>query len=194
LAVVRSLAARTVEGSSDLEDFASHFDGRLETLARTQNILTRTSEVTIDLEELVRDELMSLSTPDGDQVKIAGPTVRLRQNAAETFALAVHELATNAVKYGALATNKGRVSVTWRVVKTSAGPRLSLQWRESGVALVDPSPARTGFGRDLIENGLPYELGATTTLEFAPGGVQAAIELPLTPATAALGGSVLKRT
>jgi two-component system CheB/CheR fusion protein len=193
LAVVRSLASRTLESSTGLEDFASHFDGRLETLARTQNILTRTSEVTVDLEELVRDELTSLTAPDSDQVEVSGPVVRLRQNAAETFALAVHELATNAVKYGALSTNKGHVSVKWRVVRTSAGLRLSLQWRESGVPLVNPNPARSGFGRDLIENGLPYELGATTALEFAPGGVQASIELPLTPTTASLGGSAPKR-
>ena len=180
LAVVRSITSRTVERSEGLEDFAAHFDGRLRALARTQAVLARHADAEFDLDEMVREELLSHAAHDGDHIEIDGPSVRLRQKAAEIFALALHELATNAVKYGALSSPSGSVSVTWRIMTTSAGPWLSFEWREAGVAVVDPSPGRTGFGRDLIERGLPYDLaGAVTSIDFAPGGVQCRIELPL---------------
>jgi two-component system CheB/CheR fusion protein len=179
LAVIRSMANRTLETSANLEDFGAHFEGRLSALARTQAVLTRRVGGQIDLEEIVREELLSHAARDDEQVEIDGPPIQLRESAAEILTLALHELATNAVKYGALAVRTGRLSVKWRVMNTSDGRRLSLFWRESGVALVDPSPSRTGFGRDLIERGLPYDLGATTSLEFAPGGVICVIETPL---------------
>jgi two-component system CheB/CheR fusion protein len=179
LAVVRSIASRTLETTEDLDDFSAHFDGRLRALARTQNVLTRSAAARIDLDELVREELLTHAPHEPEQVEIAGPDIALRDRAAEIFALALHELATNAVKYGALAQPRGHISVTWRILQAAAGPRLSLEWRESGVAALDPNPARHGFGRDLIERGLPYELGAATSLEFLPGGVRCTVELPL---------------
>lgn len=179
LAVVRSLAARSVETSDSLNDFASHFDGRVAALARTQSVFARTGEVSVELDELVRDELVAVGAGANEQVSVSGPAVQLRQHAGETFALALHELATNAVKYGALATPQGKVAVSWSVVDTGEAPRLSLEWRESGVGGVNDNPDRRGFGRELIERGLPYELGADTSLTFEPDGVRAVIELPL---------------
>jgi PAS domain S-box-containing protein len=178
LGVVRSIVARTVRSSDDVDDLAMHLDGRLNTLARTQSVFARTGEASVDLEELVRDEMLSAAANE-EQLTIAGPHVRLRGEAAETFALALHELATNAMKYGALASPEGRLAVRWRLVNTSGGQRLSVEWRESGVAALDLAPKRAGFGRELLERGLPYELGASTSLEFSPGGVRAQIELPL---------------
>ena len=185
LGVVRSIVHRTVRNATDMDELASHLDGRLDTLARTHSVFTRSGDVAIDLEEMVRDEMLAVAARD-EQVSVDGPSVRLRREAAETFALAVHELTTNAVKYGALSRAEGKVAVSWRVVRTSAGPRLSLEWRESGVPAVNVNPARNGFGRELIERGLPYELGAATALDFARGGVRALIELPLTDKVAVL--------
>jgi two-component system CheB/CheR fusion protein len=179
LAVVRSIVSRSVRSASSVEDLASHLDGRLDTLARTQSVFTRTAEGGVELEDLVRDEMVSVAARE-DQFSLRGPSIRLRRDAAETFALALHELTTNAVKYGALAHADGRLEVGWRVVNTSAGPRLSMEWREQGVPVIDGDPARVGFGRDLIEKGLPFGLGATTSLEFPAGGARALIELPLT--------------
>jgi two-component system CheB/CheR fusion protein len=179
LAVVRSIASRTLETTEDLDDFSAHFDGRLRAMSRTQGVLTRTGEGRIDLEELVREELLTHAAHEGEQVEISGPAIALKERAAEIFALALHELATNAVKYGALAQENGRVAISWRVLQTAHGGRLSLDWRETGVPALDPKPSRTGFGRDLIERGLPYELGAATSLEFLPGGVRCTVELPL---------------
>jgi two-component system CheB/CheR fusion protein len=178
LAVVRSLAARTLESSEDLESFAAHFDGRLSALARTQAVLARRSHADVDLDELVREELLSHGAHEGGQVRIVGPPVRIPQRMAETLSLALHELATNAVKFGALSQPKGRLAVVWRLPEGGGVRRLVLDWRESGVGLIDTAPVRTGFGRDLIERGLPYDLGAVTSLAFASGGAHCTIDLP----------------
>jgi two-component system CheB/CheR fusion protein len=179
LAVVRSIASRTVESSQDLTEFSSHFVGRLSALARTQSALARRGVEGVELEDLVREELVSHTAREGEQVEISGPRVQLKEKAAEVFTLALHELATNAVKYGALASSKGMITVGWRLMNTSEGRRLSLEWRESGVPLLDSKPQHRGFGRDLLERGLPYDLGAQTGLEFAPGGVRCTVEVPL---------------
>lgn len=179
LAVVRSLAARSLETSRTLDDFRSHFEGRLGALGRTQGVLARLSGGEVDLEELVRDELLAQAVPDDGHLRIAGPRISLRQKAAELFGLALHELATNAVKYGALARPPGSISITWRIFETSGGPRLGLEWLEKNARPVRPRPRRRGFGSTLIEQGLPYDLGAATSLEIGADGVRCAIELPL---------------
>jgi two-component system CheB/CheR fusion protein len=177
LGVVRSVVARTVRSATDIDDLAASLDGRLDTLARTQSVFTRNAAA-LDLEEMIRDELISVAARD-EQLTIGGPVLRLRREAAETVALALHELTTNAIKYGALSEPAGKLSVTWRLMNTSRGKRLSLDWQESGVRAVNVNPRRSGFGRDLIERGLPFELGANTALEFGRGGLRALIELPL---------------
>ena len=179
LAVVRSLAKRTAESTASLDGFLSHFDGRIGALARTQNILTRTADSSIDLAELIGDEVINHAARDGAQVSLSGPGVRLRQKAAETLGLALHELVTNAIKYGALTGPDGHVAISWHAYGEDGDRRLRFEWRESGVRMVNTDPARRGFGRELIEDGLSYELGATTALEFSPGGVRCVIEIPL---------------
>ena len=185
LGVVRSVVSRTIRSSTSLEELAASLDGRLDSLARTQGVFTRSDVSAVDLEELIREEFISVAARE-EHLNIEGPLIQLKRDAAETLALALHELTTNAVKYGALAEPAGRVSVTWGVVNTAQGPRLSLEWRESGVRALNVRPSRAGFGRELIEHGLPYELGARTALEFAQGGVKALIELPLTEKIAEL--------
>jgi two-component system CheB/CheR fusion protein len=188
LGVVRSIVARTVKSAASIDDLAAHLDGRLDTLARTQGVFSRTGVDAVDLEELIRDEMLAVAARE-EQLTVDGPAVRLRREAAETMALALHELATNAIKYGSLSEPGGRLSVTWRILNTSRGRRLSLEWKEAGVRALDANPSRSGFGRELIERGLPYELGATTSLEFGRGGVRASVELPLTDRIAALEAS-----
>jgi len=124
------------------------------------------------------DALLAAAVDD-DRIEVAGPPVRLKDRAAEVMALAIHELATNAVKFGALAVHSGRVSVQWRVTERSGKGLLAVEWRESGVPALDHAPRRNGFGRGLIERGLAYELGARTSLQFVGGGLLATMELPL---------------
>ena len=180
LAVVRSIFARTVDASESIEEISAHFSGRLDALARTQSVLVRTPGGDVDLEEMLIGELLGHGGPSDDRITIAGAAVRFRPAAAEAVGLLLHELTTNAAKYGALANSGGKLAVTWRVYDNGPGPRLALEWRETGVAIVDPEPQRNGFGRELIERGIPYQIGATSTLEFLPGGIRCSIELPLT--------------
>lgn len=179
LAVVRSLANRTAERAENLEDFTAHFEGRLSAMGRIQNIVTRTAEGSVDLAELVHDELVGHVAHYSDQVDVDGPEIELRAKPAQTLSLAIHELTTNAVKYGALSTPSGHIRVSWRIMAAADNPRLAFEWVETGVPVIDQEPARNGFGRELIERGLPYELNANTALEFRQGGVRCVMELPL---------------
>jgi PAS domain S-box-containing protein len=187
IAVVRSLADRTLADSPSLDEFR----GRLAALARVQGLFSRKEagqKATFD--ELIRMELTGLGAIDAEghrpQVTLDGPKgVRLRSAMVQTLALALHELATNAVKYGALARPEGRLVVRWRVEHgADAEAQLQVVWQESGVAVPlgpEGQPLRTGYGRELIERALPYQLGAGTTYALTPEGVRCTITLPLSP-------------
>jgi len=178
LALVRSIVSRTVETSETVEDLSAHLDGRLSALARTQVQLTRGPRV--DLESLVRDELLAQVADEG-RVVIEGPETLLPPKAAEVMTLAWHELATNATKYGALAGGRGRIDIRWKIAPRDGTDWLSFEWCESGVQIATSAPRRTGFGVVLIEQRVPYELAGVGTLAFAPGGVRCEIAFPLLP-------------
>lgn len=178
LAVVRSISARTLETSETLEDYGAHFDGRLGTLGRVQNALVRRVDGELDLEDLIREEVLHAASHDGDNLVISGPPVRLGQRSAELLGLAIHELVTNAVKFGALSVDTGEIELTWDVQTQDGQPWMRLVWRERGMSLTD-APARHGFGRDLIEQGLPYQMGARSEFRFEPDGLYCVIEAPL---------------
>lgn len=173
MAVIRAIAARTAEKSVSLADCAAHFDGRLDALGRTQRMLARTGTFETDLEEVVREELLAHAIHQA--VTVEGPGVWLPQKVAENLGLALHELVINAIKFGALSGHGGKLSVTWRTDDTS----LALEWRESGVVAMDTNPQHCGFGREWLEEGLPYQIGADTCLQFLPGGLVCRIELPV---------------
>ncbi|MBE7217597.1 MAG: PAS domain S-box protein [Caulobacteraceae bacterium] len=186
LAVVRSIVARTGETSPDVEHFSMHLQGRLNALARTQVVLTRAPGEGVDLETLVREELLTQAARE-TQVEVAGPEVLVSAKVAEVLALAIHELATNAVKYGALSVAGGCVRVGWQVDAGRAPPWLRLDWRESGARVLGAAPRREGFGTELITTRVPYELRGRGALEFLPGGVRCQLEFPLRP-----GDSILQ--
>jgi two-component sensor histidine kinase len=173
MAVIRSIAARTARNAASLEEFASHFDGRLAALGRAQRMLARTDAFVSDLEELVHEELLAQSVTR--RVAVKGPAVLLPQKVTENLALAVHELVTNAIKFGALGCEGGRLSLTWKI----NGDKLLLEWCESGVTAMDTHPAHSGFGREWLEQGLAYQIGADTEMAFLPGGLTCMIALPL---------------
>lgn len=179
LGVVRSIVSQTVETSASLDEFATHFDGRLSALARTQTSLARHGNLGVDLEELIAEELLSHAPADDRQIAISGPSIRIGDRAAEALGLAIHELATNAVKYGAFANPQGRVSVRWTLRQVGGERRLHLEWTEDTVPVIDPNPKHVGFGREFLERGLPFELGADTALEFRPGGLRFVLDAPL---------------
>ncbi|HEV7251861.1 MAG TPA: PAS domain S-box protein [Mesorhizobium sp.] len=182
--IVRSLADRTAASSASLEDFQERFRARIEALGRVQSLLSKLGEgQRVSFEALVRAELSAHGALDGEAGKVTldGPgNVRLRSAHVQTLALALHELATNAVKYGALASPEGRLSLRWRVERGQKGRALIVEWAESGVPLPPGfAPKRKGYGRELIERALPYQLKAETRYEIGPDGVRCAIRMPL---------------
>jgi PAS domain S-box-containing protein len=180
LSVIRSITRRTAETSQSVEDYAMHLDGRINAFARVQTAVARDPTAGLDLTDLVADELLTYVAHDGEQVRIAGPAVRLKPKAAETFGLAVHELATNAVKHGALSIPHGRIRISWRVQNSTEPPQLVFEWKESGTPERAAKRKRRGFGADLLERTLTYELKAKTVQTFEPDGLRCTIELPLT--------------
>jgi two-component system CheB/CheR fusion protein len=182
LGVIRSIARRTAESSSSVEEYASHLDGRLNAFARAQALVTRDPEGGVDFEYLVVEELLAYNAREGEQVRVSGPRVRLQPKAAETFALAVHELATNALKYGALNRPTGRIEISWRLDESADPVELVFEWRERGGPPVNPPP-RKGFGTELLERTLAFEFKGQTTMLYTPSGLQCTIAIPLSKRT-----------
>jgi two-component sensor histidine kinase len=183
LAVVRSIIRRSGNTAESQEEFTSHLEARISALARTQGALTVDQRTGPELEDLVRAELTANAVRD-NQFNIAGPSVRLASRAAEMMALTLHELTTNALKFGALTIPEGRIAVSWSVESKQA-PALRWRWIESNIRIAQASPVRRGFGRELIERVLPYEFGAVTSFTIGVDGVRCEIELPINERTTA---------
>jgi PAS domain S-box-containing protein len=183
LAVVRSIARRTAENSTSVQEMLAHFQGRLDAFSRVQAALTRSTEVKVSLASLVEDEMTAHAARDGEQVRISGPDIDLEPRTAERMSLAIHELTTNAVKHGALSNQEGRISVDWSRHDGGDGEHLVLRWRESGIHIASPEVEREGFGMELLRRSLPYELEAETRIALNPTGLEFDLKMPLrTPA------------
>ncbi|MEH3121351.1 MAG: PAS domain S-box protein [Sphingomonas phyllosphaerae] len=188
IGVVRSMSDKTARTSADLRDFRARFGARLDALARVQGLLSRLDDVDrVSFDELLRTELSAMSG-SLDRVRLEGPMgVRLRSSTVQTLAMALHELATNAVKYGAFRQAGGQLAVIWSLDSHGEGgkPWLHVDWRESGVAMPPDGAAPTGSGqgRDLIERALPYQLRARTSYRLGPDGVHCTISLPVSAST-----------
>ena len=169
LAITRSVFSRTMDNATSVEDARDHFLGRLDALARYQGRIAAMPGYTFDLETMVWDELMIFGSGNDPRVEVAGPSVQLAHGVAEAIGLALHELATNSVKFGVLgepASNR-RLQITWKEQDRS----ILFEWAETGVPIVASAPIASGFGREFIEQGLPYQLGAETEFELLPGGL-----------------------
>lgn len=178
MGVVTSITKMTARASADLPDFEARFGARLAALARVQRLLSRLDTGDrLAFGALLHAELGALTdlSADDGRVVLDGPDdVRLRSSMVQTLALGLHELATNALRFGALAQDGARLIVTWRL----DAARLLIDWRETGVRM-GAVPSGGGNGRTLIERALPYQLGAETRLMFEPDGVHCMIALPL---------------
>lgn len=180
LATTRMIARRSAELSPSLEEYAAHLDGRLAALARVQNVIVQNPAAGVDLDRLVTDELTAAHAYQDGRAQVSGPEVRLHLRAAEPLALALHELTTNALKFGALAAPSGRLAVTWQIEEQTAGPCLVFEWTESGAALDQETPRHRGFGTVVLEEMLTHNLSAETRLAFSPDGLRFRLVLPLT--------------
>lgn len=182
IAVVRSIADQTIRTTGEIGAFQEKFGERLAALARVQGLLSRSDEEPITVRALIAAELDALGAGElgPGRVALVGPSVRLRNTIVQTLALALHELATNARKYGALAGNDGRLEVVWSVgTEAETGHRLMLSWTETAPHADAGHAEGRGYGRYLIERALPYALGARTAYSLADAGVHCTIDLPL---------------
>jgi two-component sensor histidine kinase len=181
LATVRSLIRRSGHTAESQEEFASHLEARISALARAQGALIIDQHSGPELEDLLRTELSANAVRD-NQFVINGPSWRLAPRAAETMALTLHELTMNALKFGAFTLPGGRLAVTWNI-DSKPEPRLRWRWIESNVLIAQTAPTRRGFGMELIERVLPYELGAVTRHIITDTGAQCEIDVPINERT-----------
>jgi two-component system CheB/CheR fusion protein len=178
LTLIRSVVRHSFVDGQSAEDYVQHLEGRLDALARTQVLLTRKTNAGIDLEDMVRDELVAQVASD-DRMTVAGPRVVLAPKAAEILALALHELATNSLKYGALDRADATIAIAWSIARRGGVRWLNFSWHESGVPIVEAAPRRFGFGTELITQRVPYELRGRGELSLEPGGLRCTIAFPL---------------
>ena len=178
LATVQSIASQTLRSTSGSAQVKEAFEGRLMALSKTHDLLTRKSWREADLHDIAEQELAPYRKSD-ERVLIDGPSVHLPARYAINLGLVLHELVTNAAKYGALSTPAGHLELRWAVAPhEDRSSRLCIHWRETGGPPVEP-PTRQGFGSHLIRRSIEGELAGDLTIQFAPNGVTYDISAPL---------------
>jgi PAS domain S-box-containing protein len=186
MAVIQSIASQTLGHASTLDEAREAFGSRLINLATAHDVLTRESWRSANLAEIILDTVK----PHGggeNRFRIEGPDLRLSPSAALAIAMALHELSTNAAKYGALSKETGQVAVVWQIEGKGADRRLVLHWQESGGPPVT-TPKRKGFGSRLIERALAAELSGEVRVEYQSSGLECTIIAPLPAGQELLGG------
>jgi two-component sensor histidine kinase len=178
LATVQSIVFQTLRNAASPAEANAAIERRLIGLSGAHDVLTRENWEGADLGEIVAQAIDPFRIQERDRFDCSGPAVRVAPRMALAFAMALQELATNAVKYGALSNETGRVDLSWSVDRERTPPVLHLRWRERGGPSVAP-PARRGFGTRLIERSLAYELNGRVRIAFAPEGVECTVEAPL---------------
>ncbi|MGJ3264934.1 MAG: CheR family methyltransferase [Salinarimonas sp.] len=189
LASVQAIAGQSFRGKTDSATEREAFAARLRALAGAHDVLTSECWEGADLAEIVRVAVDPFDPAGADaRLHVEGPHVRLDPRGAVAIALALHELATNAVKHGALSVQAGRIAVTWEIGGEDGTRRLRLRWQERGGPPVSP-PGGRGFGSRLIEHGLAAELQGSASLRFEPDGLVCEVDAPLADQRAAEGDS-----
>jgi len=185
LATVQSLAAQSFRGIGaqsieSLPGACATFEARLFALARAHDVLTRENWEGADFSDVLAQACTPYRASEAEcrRIEFEGPDLRVSPSIALSFSMVLHELFTNALKYGALSNASGSVRISWSILADPAGSRLSMRWEERGGPLVKP-PSRKGFGSRLIQDGLARELNGTVALNYEPEGVVCAVDVPL---------------
>ncbi|RYG62307.1 MAG: PAS domain S-box protein [Alphaproteobacteria bacterium] len=177
LAVIQAMARQTARHTDSVDMFIERFGARLHALAGSHDLLVQESWQRASISELLSSQLGHYSDLIGTQIIVKGPQVYLNPDAAQNLGMALHEMATNAVKYGALSTPNGQVTIMWEWKGQGAKRVLRLIWREKGGPTVK-EPKSRGFGSQVIERNLTRALGADVKLDYAPTGFKAEMDLP----------------
>ncbi|MDP9056052.1 MAG: CHASE domain-containing protein [Pseudomonadota bacterium] len=175
LATVLSIVTLTRRRETDLDSYVESLSGRIRALSATHDLLTSNDWSSIELRQIIIAELAPYIGANDDHVGLDGPEIQLAPNDSLTLGLAVHELATNAAKYGALSVLDGRIAVHWQ---KSSDQVVEIHWQETGGPVV-AEPSKRGFGRELIEKILARELDSPVKLEFRPDGLRCVFQVPL---------------
>ena len=177
LARVAVISAYTRQGSNSIDQFVEVLDRRIQSMANAHSLLSQSRWSGVNLADLVHNQLAPYATTAN--TTIGGPDVTLTPTTTQAVAMALHELVTNAVKYGALSSPNGHVSVNWDRHQGDGGtPHVEIEWRETGGPAVG-KPSKLGYGTSLIRELIPHELGGTVDLAFASGGVCCKIDVPI---------------
>jgi PAS domain S-box-containing protein len=179
LAVIQAMARQTARHVGSIDAFLAQFGARLQALATSHDLLVQESWYGVSLLELVRSQLGHHMDRVGTQVSLDGPGVVLKPEAAQSLGLALHELATNAAKYGALSVPGGHVSIRWRRMPATEGHGVEICWDEERGPKVK-QPKQRGFGSMVIEQNLTRALDAEVSMNFASGGLRCRIVIPVT--------------
>lgn len=175
LTVVSAMARQTAATSANTEDFNEKFVRRIDALGRTHSLLSREQWATVQLSEVARESLEPYLLEDRKRVLLDGPSVPLDPKTALALGIVFHELATNAIKHGALSNRDGHIAMNWVLQE---GERIALQWQERGGPEVTP-PSRGGFGSRLIRLEMTHELNGGVELLYEAGGLKVLMEFPL---------------
>jgi PAS domain S-box-containing protein len=177
LATVQSIASQTLRNADTMEGARSAMEARLLALSRAHDVLTRENWEGAGLLEIVREAMAPYRHEREKRIHMEGPDVRLSPRMALAIAMALQELATNAVKYGGLSDEDGEVRIAWSV-NDAPEKRLHLTWSESNGPAVEV-PERRGFGTRLIERSLAHDLHGKATIDFAPAGIVCTVDAPI---------------
>jgi len=177
LAVIQAMARQTARHAGSTETFLTQFADRLQALAASHDLLVRESWHGAALQELVHSQLAAYIDRDRNQITIDGPAVALKPEAAQNLGLALHELAANAARFGALSVPEGKVSILWQRSPTDEGEAVALDWHEELGPKVRMR-RRRGFGSMVIERNLALALEAKVDLAFDPEGLRCRIVIP----------------
>jgi two-component sensor histidine kinase len=175
---VQAIAGQTARNSPGIEEFQARFSQRLSAMARSQDLLVSRNWTGVSLTELARTQLAPFAEEKSQRISMTGPKLDLKPDAVHSLTLVLHELATNAAKYGALSVPEGRVAIAWDLAGADNGERrFRMSWRESGGPPVTP-PARNGFGHVVISEMVASSLRGDVTLDYAESGLAWAIDTP----------------
>ena len=179
LATVQSLATQTARGTDSPEEFRQAFEGRLIALSQAHDQLTLRHWRNADLRDIVKGSTAPYLSRPEEQIRIEGDAITLTPRVALTLALVLHELTTNASKYGALSVPEGRIEIGWRIEpQADKPPRLNIEWQECAGPPVE-APARPGFGSRFIQGSVATELQGAARMEFEPQGLRCTLDIPL---------------
>jgi two-component sensor histidine kinase len=181
LTTIRAVARRTRARSKGLDDFARSFDDRLAAIARTHALLSQTETGAVAIREVLMQELSAHGAIEGENLRLQGPELVVSARQAQALFMAFHELATNAVKHGALSLDNGRIDVSWNTDVSNTPTQLRIRWREIG-AIIQCEPTRRGFGSEILETYLPQSLDGSFERTLHRDGIECVIVLALKPA------------